>query len=385
MSLITSRQHLTSICQQAYETWPDVHAILLFGSRAKGTARPDSDWDIAVVVDDPKMKHVIQSKRTPPPAPFDGFTNLDVLTLTPEIIVQDRCAFGRIAQQIAQDGQPLIGDWNMSPNDSPAPALIDPDEWGSSITKSLNKMRMALNEIETYKQDHSYNHAGTHCGFFVDNSQMAAEYLVKTILQRRKVTPARTHNIVRLATQMRTQRPNDVAKSDWTALAARIESLNGHSHRDHQAGYGEFELTLEDITCSATRVSKTFLLLVDEVESALYPHDVLAPMGLSAACLGDDPYQALMRANAGDVLAVCARIVNKAGTVHDMVDTPKTFRKQPIEAIRSFLSLLSPIETIISTQMTTRLAALTSKETCSGSHPFEIDVSTTKTPSPFET
>ena len=100
MPQITSRQHLTVICQQAYETWPDVHAILLFGSRAKGTARPDSDWDIAVVVDDPKMKHVIQSKRTPPPAPFDGYTNLDVLTLTPDIIVQDRCAFGRINDTI---------------------------------------------------------------------------------------------------------------------------------------------------------------------------------------------------------------------------------------------------------------------------------------------
>lgn len=29
-----------------------VHGIVLFGSRARGTARPDSDWDVAVVVDD---------------------------------------------------------------------------------------------------------------------------------------------------------------------------------------------------------------------------------------------------------------------------------------------------------------------------------------------
>ena len=58
-------------------------------------------------------------------------------------------------------------------------------------------------------------------------------------------------------------------------------------HRDHQADYSDYRLTAENITRSATRLSETFLLLVDEVESALYPPAVLAPMGLSADCLGD--------------------------------------------------------------------------------------------------
>lgn len=30
---------------------PEIRAVLLFGSRAKGNPRPDSDWDICVVVD----------------------------------------------------------------------------------------------------------------------------------------------------------------------------------------------------------------------------------------------------------------------------------------------------------------------------------------------
>ncbi|MCY4345623.1 MAG: nucleotidyltransferase domain-containing protein, partial [Aestuariivita sp.] len=90
MSLITSRQQLTTLCERAYQTWPDVRAILLFGSQAKGTAHPDSDWDIAVIVEDPTIDHVIHYKREKSPSPFDGYDNLDVLTLTPAIIAQDR-------------------------------------------------------------------------------------------------------------------------------------------------------------------------------------------------------------------------------------------------------------------------------------------------------
>ena len=36
---------------------PDAE-IILFGSRARGTARPDSDWDVLVIVDAPKLQPV---------------------------------------------------------------------------------------------------------------------------------------------------------------------------------------------------------------------------------------------------------------------------------------------------------------------------------------
>ena len=360
MALITSHQQLTTLCERAYQTWPDVRAILLFGSQARGTAHPDSDWDIAVIVDDPTIDHVIHYKREKSPAPFDGYDNLDVLTLTPAIIAQDRCAFGRIAQQIAQDGQSLIGDWIMTTNDPSSHTIIDPHEWESGITTSLNKMTIALNEIAAYKQGHSYTYAEACCRSFVDSSQMAAEHLVKTILKRRKVPPARTHDIEQLAAQMQSQRPDDVAERDWTSLVLRISALNGDSPRDHQAGYGDYRLTKEDITRSAKRLSQTFILLVDEVESALYSYDVLATMGLSAACLGDDSHQALMCTNAYDVLSGCHRMVNTACAVYDLADTSKTFRIEPVEAVRSFLTLVRPLERIISPQMTARLASLMS-------------------------
>jgi predicted nucleotidyltransferase len=40
-------QHVVSVLRQAL---PDLMAVYAFGSRVQGTATPDSDWDIAVLV-----------------------------------------------------------------------------------------------------------------------------------------------------------------------------------------------------------------------------------------------------------------------------------------------------------------------------------------------
>lgn len=39
--------------QQCASAQPDIHAILLVGSYARGTARPDSDIDLVILTDDP--------------------------------------------------------------------------------------------------------------------------------------------------------------------------------------------------------------------------------------------------------------------------------------------------------------------------------------------
>ncbi len=380
MALITSRQQLTTLCERAYRTWPDVRAILLFGSQANGTAHLDSDWDIAVIVDDPTMDHVIHYKRAMSPSPFAGYDNLDVLTLTPAILARDRRAFGRIAQQIDQDGRPVIGDWVMN-HPTPQPVrLILPKDWRLGIMSSLKCSDDALIDISRYKQTDSYDDAEAYCRSFVNSSREAAEHLVKTMLKRRKVPPARTHDVERLAAQMRDLRPDNVTKGAWTALAARIESLNGDSHCDHQAGYGDYQLTAEDITRAATRLSGTFRLLVDEVESALHPHDAPAAMGLFDACLGDDSHQEILRAHGQDVLVNCQQMMEKGYAVWNRTNASKTARTTPSEPVRSFLALIHPLEDMISASITERIAALASTADHDGRNPFEVDRSDNPNP-----
>ncbi len=45
---ITEARLRDAACE-AMRQLDDAEALLLFGSRARGTARPDSDWDVAVI------------------------------------------------------------------------------------------------------------------------------------------------------------------------------------------------------------------------------------------------------------------------------------------------------------------------------------------------
>ena len=52
---------LQEIKQIIHQQDPTAEAYL-FGSRARGTHRPDSDWDVLILVDEPEITHEIDDK-----------------------------------------------------------------------------------------------------------------------------------------------------------------------------------------------------------------------------------------------------------------------------------------------------------------------------------
>ena len=58
MSSITSYEELKTLCERVFYEWTNVKSIILFGSRAKRDHSSDSDWDIAVLHDDPSLTYV---------------------------------------------------------------------------------------------------------------------------------------------------------------------------------------------------------------------------------------------------------------------------------------------------------------------------------------
>ena len=380
---ITSRAHLTAVCQQAQAQWDHVQAIVLFGSRAKGTARPDSDWDIAVIVDDPALTELRHSQVTPVPPPFDRYENLDVLMLTPTMIHADRLSYGRVAQQIAQDGTTLMGEWTMKRDEIKETAVMNPQEWRLGISTSLDRITDALNAIIKYKQKTDYVSCDTNCLTFIVQSQMAAEHLVKAIMTRRKVPPQKTHDISQLAQHMRNHPLAHISGSDWSALTERVQALNGTTHMDHQAGYDTYIMTPEAILQATDRLVNTIPFLVDEIGSALHPARSAAAMGLSQACWGTAAHQAALRREAHGLLLECHLLVKTADAVFGAPDTLKPAAAPSRAAVASFLSHLPPLEQLCCDELPQMLRQIKKEKDSPPTHPFEMD--TTTPPSPFDT
>ena len=87
-------------------------AVILFGSRARGTARQWSDWDLCVILpDDASTKDLTPFRLRP--LTSDIGVPIDVVTIRKEVFVDCIDRQGSLSHEIARDGKVIIGklDW----------------------------------------------------------------------------------------------------------------------------------------------------------------------------------------------------------------------------------------------------------------------------------
>jgi excisionase family DNA binding protein len=85
-------------------------AIYLFGSRARGDAKSESDFDLAVVVPDGSRRRQVAMRSYESLARVPGRTvGVDVVVLTPQIIATERELVGSIARSVAREGVAVYG------------------------------------------------------------------------------------------------------------------------------------------------------------------------------------------------------------------------------------------------------------------------------------
>jgi predicted nucleotidyltransferase len=82
--------------------FPDVERIILFGSRARGDARPDSDWDFLIIMPSQErtIRRGIAIRRV---ARIHGIP-MDFLVITPSEVQQ---GFPMMANNIVNEGKIL--------------------------------------------------------------------------------------------------------------------------------------------------------------------------------------------------------------------------------------------------------------------------------------
>ena len=81
--------------KNALEKKMKVHKIYLFGSRARGTFYPDSDYDLAVISEDFKTHTFLERQKLVRPImrTILGIVSLDVVCYTPEEYSRGKTAF----------------------------------------------------------------------------------------------------------------------------------------------------------------------------------------------------------------------------------------------------------------------------------------------------
>ena len=206
------------ICRAAEETlraWPEAMAAVLFGSRARGDNRPDSDWDIAFITR--------AANRVPGDVPLEMLDErFHVQTLAlPEALLRRKCnAPGHIAYHIARQGRVVAGNWNRPATEENPP--MQEQEFTDWMDGSLAYLVNAATQLTLVAAQGGVKETQ----LFVASSSQAAEHLVKAMLYRRGCDVPRTHDVQRLAERL--------ADAE---LRAHAVALNGDSRRHHMADY----------------------------------------------------------------------------------------------------------------------------------------------------
>ncbi len=129
---ISGERHLAEICGGTLHRWPSAKAAVLFGSRARGTHRPDSDWDVASVLegDEPERARPIEASRFPQADRLMDIDRMDAWAVNGGYLRDHAMDLGTLYHGIARDGRLLAGSWAMpDPETVVRKAGMNPEDW----------------------------------------------------------------------------------------------------------------------------------------------------------------------------------------------------------------------------------------------------------------
>ena len=173
----------------------DLHPeqIWLFGSRARGDARIDSDYDLFVVVPDDTPREKIGLASTSKLA-GQARISADVLAFRRHVFAEERDLIGTLSYTVAREGLPIYDGRDSPPRRSPSitaggrkPTVEDViGRWLKRADIDLTAIRNSL-----YGPEPSPESAAYHC-------QQAAEKIIKAGLITAGVHPPKEHDLRQL-------------------------------------------------------------------------------------------------------------------------------------------------------------------------------------------
>lgn len=243
----TIPEALSRAAEAALAANPRISAVLLFGSRARGDHRPDSDWDLAFLTCGERIDRSDPEGWRPP----GGGMAFDCLQVPLAELERKANALAHIACPLVREGRVIAGVWNR-PATGKKPAMEE-EEYAKFLRNSVNLLGRAVAIPAELPTAFGPGWDADECGFFVAWSADGAEFLAKAMLGRIGLEFPRTHDLSALAARFGDAHPE---------LRDAVGALNGAAREDHTAGY-EARLDAE-----AARLSGAVRLVADELRAA---------------------------------------------------------------------------------------------------------------------
>ena len=257
------QERIRRAAEETLRRWPAAQAAVLFGSRARGEHRPDSDWDIAIIT--------ARSGPRPDGLPLFDLDHTDIPVLTAERIRQRANALGAVECEIVRDGTLLAGHWDR-PLIEGNPVMTEEDykKW---MAGALGHVVEAVMQLQVAASTSDWVLASTACDSFVAATADAAERTGKGVLARQGIHPHRTHDMSLLAQQIANHLKNQEQISEQSRehllrLAGRLRMLNGDTRRDHKSDYPEVSVSAAECVRAGQRLVQTLALWADEIKRA---------------------------------------------------------------------------------------------------------------------
>ena len=260
----TTYELLRRTAARTVESCPGVEAVVLFGSRARGTAHPKSDWDVAVLA------------RADSAAEQDAcrllgqHERVNAIVLRPEAIEEYRDRAVRLEAAIARQGRLLAGAWSRPPCRTEH-LEMEPDEFREDQEVAIRDIQNAVTLLCDAALDHD-----DYVPNLVELSQQAAEAIAKSIVAGHGLVPIATHELNELATQLENAYRGRRGGAARRLFVRAIRELNGNARAAHGARYDREPV--EELADTVERLLRVQRLQARWIRSCAEQHpDMRAP------------------------------------------------------------------------------------------------------------
>ena len=222
----TTHERLRRTAAEAVGSIPGIEAVVLYGSRARGTARSASDWDIAI------LSHASPDDERAAERLFGHLELVEPVVMLPESI-EEHCNTGtRLEAAIARQGKLLAGDWTP-PRCRDEDLDVELEDLKRIVNVGTSDLCSAfLGLCNATVRELLYSPK------VVEDSQQAAESLAKSIIAGFGLSPVTVHDLDELAKQLENAYRGRRREADERRrFAAAIRELDGKTQIAHVARY----------------------------------------------------------------------------------------------------------------------------------------------------